>query len=288
MVALCPRRWYLRWARGLVAKERPEYLMEGTLVHLALAYFRAEQMAVKPAWYLSTPLDVALERVGQGHAKSLELARNILAAYRARAAQLDGWEPVAIEYEYTVTLGELRRAVNPGAALLPDDGEVVSARIDLMLRANGQVWACDYKTTRGVKGNLPPFRMDGEYALNWQFLLQTAILKVRLGKEFRAVVVERILKSPPYYSSRDVAPCAVSALRGVPDTVASLCRQERAVLQQATEAQARGEDMETWMPPGNFWACHEYNRPCEYAPLCRAESVDAFRQNMVGLYNIES
>lgn len=286
--AHCPRKWYFRWARGLVPNRTLPHFMEGTLVHLALAYYRAEQMARvgrAPEWFHQKSMNEALAETGEGYPEAIKLAKDILRAYAKHYESFDPWEPVAIEHEYTATLGQIRKLINPYTEPCSDDGEVVSSRIDLVLRTGGYLWACDYKTTaHGNRGRLGAFNPDGEYAVNWQFLLQTAILRVNLGDEFKGVVVERILKKPPYDFDRAVVPVSRRAFLDLPNVVARQCLLERQIAKQALDAQALGEDMSAWLPSGNWWNCYSWGSACEYRPICTAETDGQAQEVVVREY----
>lgn len=289
--AICPRKWYLNVGRGIKPKKTPIHFMEGTLVHLALAYYRAEQLeAAKagsaPKWFYEKSLDQALEEEGAGYPEAIALAKSVLKSYRERWANArDPWEPVAIEQEYTATLGQIRKLINPYEEPKSDDNEVVSARIDLMLRTNGFLWACDYKTTaHGRGGRLGEWNPDGEYAINWQFLLQTAILRVNFGTEFKGVLVERILKKTPHDFDRAVAPISRAAFMDLPNVIARQALLERQIAKQALDAQTEGEDMTSWLPSGNWWNCYQWGSPCEYRPICTADTAGQRQEVLVREY----
>lgn len=287
--AICQRKWYLDVGRGIKPKRIPQHFIEGTLVHLALAYYRAEQLAEKgqaPDWFEQKSLDEALDEEGAGYPDAIKLAKSVLTAYRKRWSGVkDPWEAVAIEKEYTATLGQIRKLINPYEEPKSDDGEVVSARIDLMLRTNGFLWACDYKTTaHGRNGRLTDWNPEGEYAINWQFLLQTAILKVNLGTEFRGVLVERIYKKEPHDFDRAPAPIARTAFMDLPNVIARQALLERQIAKQAFDAQAAGEDMTTWLPSGNWWNCYSWGSPCEYRAICTAETAGQMKEVLVREY----
>lgn len=291
--ALCPRKWYLHFGMGVQPKKTALHFVEGTLFHLCRAYSRAKQMEAKqpgsaPAWFHRESLDQALEREGKGYPDAIKLAKAMDAAYERHYAGNDPWEPVAVEKEYTATLGQLRKLINPTAKPQADDGEVVSSRIDLIYRANGYLWACDYKTTaHGYQAALKKWNPDGEYSINWQFLLQTGILRVNLGSEFKGVVVERCLKKEPFDFDRSVAPINPVAFRDLPNVIARQCFIERDIARQAVEAGARGEDMSTWLPSGNWWNCFSWGSPCEFRALCTSETAGQFNDTLVREYQTQ-
>lgn len=278
-VSHCARKWYFRWAKGLVPKKTADHFIEGTLVHLALAYYRAEQLdraGKAPKWFHEKTLEQALAKEGEGYPKAIELAKDILKAYRKNYASFDPWEPVSMEEEFTATIGQLRKLVNPYVEPKPDDSEVVSSRIDFLLKANGGLWACDYKTTaHGYRGRLADFNPDGEYGVPWQFMLQTAILRVNFGDQFRGVIVERILKKEPYDFDRSVVKIPRSIFMQLPEIVARQCAAEREIARSAFAAQQAGANMDEWLPLGNPWSCYSWGHPCEYRNLCTAETEGA-------------
>lgn len=291
-VGTCYRKWFLRWVRALKPNKSPIYFLEGTLAHIALAYYRANQLhqlgRAVPKWFYEESMQDCLLRNGEGFPDAVALGNSIFQAYHARYSPvgLDAWDPIAIEEEYTATLGQIRQLITPGCAPRPDDHEVFTSRIDLMLRVNGWLWACDYKTTKGYRGKLGEFKYDGEFAVNWQFLLQTAILKVNFGTEFRGVIVERVLKATPHEFQRTPAPLSVAMFRSLPGTLSKLAWMERHVAQQALDAQAAGEDMGAWLPAEESpWACFSWGQPCEYRLICTADGAGQLKSTVVGDYH---
>lgn len=291
-VGTCPRKWYWRWVRGLKPNVAPVYFIEGTLAHIALAYYRAQQLhqqgKATPQWFFEESMHDCLLRNGKGYPAAVQLGVGIYAAYQRRYAQLDPWELVAIEEEYKASLGQIRQLLTPGCASQSDDNEIFTSRIDLMLRTNGYLWACDYKTTKyASRGHLSAFNYEGEYAVNWQFALQTAILRCNFGSEFRGVVIERILKTSPHDFDRTPAPLHEAIFRSLPATLTRLAATERALAREIAAAAQAGEDMEVWQPSGSFWACYSWGLPCEYRQLCTAENARQLKETVVREYHEE-
>src|SRR3990167_2162552 len=78
----CPRRWWLRWGLGLEAKgEPPNWATEGTIIHLALAYWFASKLPVKPRWFEEKTLQEALDEEAKGNPQLVALALGVLRAY---------------------------------------------------------------------------------------------------------------------------------------------------------------------------------------------------------------
>ena len=285
---ICPRMHYFRWNLGLKPREEPIYFTEGTVAHIALAYYRANQMHLRgmkvPDWFYERTMLDCLHEAGRGKPDTIRLGLSILNAYAQYYEGNDPWEPIAIEEEFFATLGEIRRLINPYAPPQPDDAERFSARIDLLVRYNGFLWATDYKTTKGQHGKLGPFNYEGEHTLSFQFLVQTAILRARFGAEFRGVIVERIFKSEPHDFGRTPVPIHAQMFRDLPDTLAMCAQRERELEQLRTQAAASGADMNFWLPPGAFWACYAGGRACDYKALCVSETLAQRNETVVREY----
>ena len=285
----CERKWFFRWRRNLRPRVGPIYFLEGTLVHIALAYYRANQLHQRglkaPLWFYEESMVDCLQREGIGYPDAVALGLSVFAAYHERYSSHDSWEPVAIEEEYKASLGQIRKYFDPAAAPRFDDHEVFTARIDIMIRTGGFLWACDYKTTKHqYKGRLNAFNYEGEFAVNWQFLVQTAILRVCLGTEFRGVVVERCLKSTPHDFERTVAPISDAMLKSVPEVLSKVAFIERHIVQQEEEARLGGADMDLWMPAPSPWACFSWGNACEYRQLCTNSSGQQLKESVVREY----
>lgn len=283
--ALCPRKWYLHNVMGLVPKRTPDHFIEGTLIHLVLAYHYAAKMAQPPAWFHERTLEEAMEEEGRGYPNAIALAYSCLDSYRAHYAQLDTWEPVSAEHEYVARVGDLRRLVNPFCSPHPADDELVTSRIDLVCRINGYIWHVDYKTTLHGRNRLTVYNEDGEYALYWQFLVQTLILKLHYGLDYRGMIVQRIYRKSPFDFDRNVVSLPRQPLIDAADVIAQRCMDEHRIAKQAGEAAAAGRDMSVWLPTGHYWNCYTWGRPCEYRQLCLAENEPALRESLVREYN---
>lgn len=288
----CERKWYLRWARGLKPNKSPIYFLEGSLAHIALAYYRANQLHTMgrpvPAWFFEESMQDCLIRNGEGFPDAVALGNSIFQAYHQRysAPGCDAWNPIAIEEEYKATLGQIRQLIIPGSSPRNDDSEVVTSRIDLMLRTNGKLWACDYKTTKhAYRGHLSTFNYEGEFFVNWQFLLQTAILRVNFGTDFAGVIVERCLKGTPHDFDRTPAPINNEFYRSVPGVLSKLAFIERDIARRALAAQEMGVDMETWLPEASPWACFSWGQPCEYRLICSADGACNRKETVVREYH---
>lgn len=297
LVGTCKRKWWFHQFRKLRPRSEPTYFVEGRLIHIALAYHRAIQMVARgqtpPAWYTEQPNGLrALEEAGVGYPDAVELAKSVFVAYREFYGDDEGWKTESIEHEYTATLGQIRQLMNGTHVVgsLADDGEVFSARIDLLVRARGFIWGVDYKSTKtgNSKGRLGDFNPEGEFGLHWQFLLQTAILRVNFGTDFRGVIVERVLKSTPHDFMRSPVPIAAMPYYSLPDTLRMLTDAERELTATATLVQRLEYETQRpsdYLPPGSFWSCFSYGRPCEFRALCTAADAGQRRETMVREYH---
>ena len=67
---ICPRMHYFRWNLGLKPREEPIYFTEGTVAHIALAYYRANQMHLRgmkvPDWFYERTMLDCLHEAGRG------------------------------------------------------------------------------------------------------------------------------------------------------------------------------------------------------------------------------
>lgn len=285
---LCPRKWYFHNAMGLRPKTTPDYFIEGSLIHLALAYHFAGKMDPKPQWYLEKSLDAALEEEGEGYPAAIRLSKACAEEYARFYGFYDPWVPVAIEHEYVARVGDLRRMVDPLCADHPADDELVTSRIDLVVRIGGYLWHVDYKTTlKGSRGRLAQFNPDGEYALYWQFLVQTLILKKVLGDDYRGMLVERVYRKEPFDFDRSVVTIPRRAYLDAPNVIAEQCVVESRIAKDARTAAASGADMGVWMPHGHYWNCFSWGQPCEYRPLCTAEHDPMVREVMNRDFNVD-
>lgn len=280
-ISQCERAWFLSWARQLQPKAMAPALTEGTAVHTALAYWWAARMPVAPAWSRERTMDEQLAKDTKGMPAASDLARRVLAAYDRHYAATEKWEPVAVEKEYFATVGALRRMMKPGCMSDPYDTEEVSARIDLVVRAGGKLWAVDHKTTKGYGATLPRWYADGEWAHSFQFLVQTLILRHAFGPDFGGVVVQRVKTSEPFDFDRNVVMLPPQILSDGPETILQQVKHEADLAGRIRAAISAGADPQTWLPTGNLWSCWSWGRSCSFRPICEAEPAQ--REQVVQL-----
>lgn len=266
----CPRKTFFHTIFQLESKYRARYFDEGTLIHLALAYHFADRLEHKPDWYRQKTLEQALEEEGTGAYRAIQLALGVYKAY-PKAYPNDSWQPLAIEHELATSVGALRRHVSPSCAPHPMDDQIVSSRLDLIMFINDQVWHADYKSvgaTRARNGHLAPLNPNGEYAISWQFTVQTLILRALLGTTYRGMMIERVLRADPPQFERDYMPIATGPYLEAPDTIAVACQRETELVTWVLK-QGITRPWER-LPEGYFWSCFSWGQECEYRPICKA------------------
>ena len=183
-----------------------------------------------------------------------------------------GWDPVVVEEEIEATLGELKVAFyghNPDPR--PSDSTRITARIDLLARANGNLVLVDYKTVGKSWGSSPKiakWKDDGEYGLAQQQMIQRHLVALRFGKP-QAVVIERVKRVFPL--DHDANPIAMPAL-AYEEVLGTLREAQLIKLENLTRIQA-GEKVTAHYGP----ACYGRYGPCDYFDFCRAPTQAARR-----------
>jgi hypothetical protein len=278
----CERFWTLRTLCGLTAKGEPETRGLGTIIHTCLAYYYAARLPNPPKWFRDRTLAEALERDSKGRPALLRTAEEIFDAWRHRYA-VDKWEPVCVEEEFEATIGEIDpSAPSAGANAAVVDREIVTCRTDLVIQSGGALWIVDHKSTGGEYGaeRLPAWRDDGEWKLNWQILLNLAILRTpknqaRLGGMIRGFIVQRIKQRRPFDFDRNVVPVPLLAYQEVG-------RAARAYVSKELEIYAKAKRGERPIP--NFGMCYGRYGKCDYFDLCAADSKESQTAIMNLLY----
>jgi hypothetical protein len=270
----CERLWTLRYEYGIVPLITKPWTLLGTLVHHCLAYHYAAQLpGEKPDWF-SRPLDDVLNEEGAGNPSLIRTARDVYEFYKRHFAAGDTWSPVKVEHEFSATVGQL----DPGGPFPELDQEVITARTDLLMEANGYLWIVDHKTTSGGwnSDRLPAWKDDGEYLMSWQAMLYLHIARIEMqDREVRGFIIQRVKRKAPYDVDRNVLRIPALAYRAVP-------RAARMMVKREKEIQARlalGES-----PTPNFAACQGRYGPCDYRDLCASETDEMKRLVMTSQY----
>lgn len=266
VITTCPRIWWLKYRQGINLKQEPTHRILGTLVHLCLAYHYANKLETPPTW-AKTPLRDALIEVGRGYPEEIVQAQKIATAYATTYAG-EAWMPVAVEQEFSATIGELRRMTQPKCPTLSGDEEIISCRSDLIVKVNGRLFLVDHKTLgKGYGQRLERWNDNNEYALPWQFLLGLRLVRHYYygQQEVEGVIIQRIRRVLPYDFDRNVLNIPARPYEQAIETARLMVLKERELIARTD----RGE-----IPEGHFWNCYGRYGPCEYRPLCLASAEE--------------
>lgn len=266
----CPRRWFFSVYRKLKSNIRPDYFVRGGLIHLLLAFHYAGRVPTRPAWRDQLSLDELLAREATGYPALIQTAREVFTSYIARGMDQNGM-PWAVEHEIGGSIGDIARALGV-TSTSPWDSELVTSRIDLIVIIGGKVWFKDYKSTlKGWSLSLPRWSPMNEFMVKFQFMIQEALGRLVFGDKFGGILVQRLKAKTPFdmdeqlivtprqYVMHDLVPL----LRRCVEEEARLCAEGDALSDEAVEMH---------MPMGHPWSCFSYGKPCEYLPICTAES----------------
>lgn len=258
----CPTSWFYGFELGYRLKiDRPHRLV-GSLVHLCLAYQYAARLSSerRPASF-SRPLEDALLDLGRGFPEAVRQAREIAEAFKLYDAGR-GWAPVVVEHELRATLRECGVAIG---APVPDDvaHEEITARADLVVRINGELWVVDHKTQAPRGDRLDRWRDDGEWSMHYQSMSLLTLARICSAEPVRGVVIQRIKRTLPYDFDHHAILLSDAQLRDALETTTAMVRRERE-LRHLIEKGVR--------PPRHLWACHGRYGPCDHVDVCRARS----------------
>jgi PD-(D/E)XK nuclease superfamily len=300
----CEKQWALRYVYRIAPKEEKVFASRGTLIHNALAYHYAEKMpeAERPEWYARETMIDSLYRIGEGTPEDVRTAIELAEWYKIATAG-EGIRPLAIEREFRARLGDIdptgldepeihweseerdpndpskpRRSFH--APRLND--EIITCRIDLVAEEGGLLWVYDHKTKTGdwkKGGDLPPWKEENEFSLNWQILTNLHLARHELGADRVAgFKIHRLTRQHPF--RRDVHEISIPmrAYAETPHVARQAVRRERTVgliLAQGGRATP------------NYSVCFakygesDYLSNCDYVPLCRASSEAEVRDRLV-------
>jgi hypothetical protein len=260
----------------------------GTVMHTQLAYHyqsrACEAGRPAPRWF-NTPVDVAVERDAAGDPTlvpwSKELLRNYLLKWR-----VDPIEPIFIEEEFAVELGELD---SPTAPIIPASyrHEIVSCRSDFVGKMNGVGMVMDHKTQAGDyrTQRLAKWRDDNEFSRSAQVLMNLRILRahprvIAEGLTVEHFIVNRIKRQSPWDFDRQ--PVIISSI-AYQDFVHMICDAIDAE-RRATDCANSGQPI-----PPNFSSCsgkYGPNSNCPYEPVCWASNAENQERAVDALFKI--
>ena len=274
----CPRKWTLRYRRGIREAEDKEFRMAGTLGHLSIAHAYAERIIEQgvwptPTWWdASVSLEQDLARVGEGWPHLISTALALRSVYEAQwftSSYPERWEPVAVEEQFWARLGDL----DPQDGDDPLADEIVTCGTDLVIRntTTDMLWVVDHKSkgldpfARSANPRMEPWHRDGEqYHIHWQALVNLHIVRRAFPQHVVAgFIINRFTRAKPFLFDRH--PLHVSE---------RVYREAPAVMRKAVEAERRIDGMLAagTAPAPNYWSCHGKYGCCDYIELCNAES----------------
>lgn len=268
---------WLRYDQNIIPRAEKEWTLRGTLIHLAMAYHYASLRPVeyRPRWYTAHSLEEALWARAGTYAYSpnaVQCAKEVLLAYREHYVD-DGWVPVAIEREFGARLGDLD-PLGPG---VPDPlaDFIVTCRPDLVVRdRTGYLREIDYKSRRAQKRSrntdtygLEPWSDEGEFALDWQVIMNLHVLRRAIPMSFGYVddfIVQRMTRQPDpsgkYHFDRHPLTTPAGPYQEAP-------RMIRHAVEADAARQAKGYVDVSDVPP-SLWACWGRYGACDYRPIC--------------------
>jgi hypothetical protein len=287
----CEVRWYYshfkHWKAKAGSKEYADY---GTLLHTGLAYYYAEKLAEdkRPQWWLNQPNSKqAMEEDSLGRLDWLQRANECMDAYRHFYAA-EAVEPVLVEEELSSTVGTLdpdgkdepaedieylERDPLTGEMVtkvwhLPTlNDEILTCRLDILVRMGGDIWMWDHKTAGGGKKDSTRLPIIDprwpDYTYVWQAMYNLHL--ARLHMPVQGFMLNRIKRTSPFDFKRDIFDIPERQYQKVPRTAREMVRKERAVLKKCL------------LDPNSLvakqWECKK-GFECDYTKVCYAESVE--------------
>lgn len=270
----CERMFFLRYEQKIIPNQdnEPPFRLIGSLVHLCLSYhYQALVPPPHPKWFTDRTLEEAIIEEGRGHMDIIRTAKEVFEYYKQHWAAGDTWRPVYVEHQFAASIGELDPALAGSNEEV--DNTILTAKPDLIVEANGDLWIVDHKCTSGYSSDrLPRWKDDGEYLLAWQPMLYLHIVRKRLPhRNVKGFVIQRIKRKSPYDVDRNPLRIPARSYSQVPRTARMLVEKEMTIRERVAEG----------IPPiPNFSACYGRYGPCDYRPLCAADS-DATKRSVM-------
>ena len=285
-ISQCPRKWYLRYRKGIRETKDKEFRIAGTLHHDAIAYAYAERIMSHgkyptPSWWDGRSLESILAEHGQGWPVQVQLALEMYEAYQNhwwRSPVPEPWEPVAVEEEFQARLGDL-------GIEGPLSEEVVTCGTDLIVRNlhTNQLWVCDHKSkgfdpfNRSRVERLEPWvrKSTGggdheQYTIHWQALVNLYLVRLAYPNEVvGGFIINRFsrkkTKTGHFLFDRHTLHTSPRVYAHAPQVMRYAVQKE---LDLDGMVAAGGK------PEPHYWACHGKYGCCDYIDLCNADDED--------------
>lgn len=282
----CGQEWELGYERNLsLIKDRRQRRM-GTMVHAAMAYYRASKMTSPPAWFYERDLRQHLLDICEGVETDVNLTFEILNFYM-EFTKNEQLEIVAVEEQVEVPLSRIPGTTPPWIyaqcegllKLLPDaddekvaalrqrlqnfDDEVVTSRPDYIARRldTKKTYIYDYKT-RGISDwrtkRLPTWNPRGEFWLDAQVMHNLHVVRAS-GIIVDGFIIERVKREHPLDFAANLVDVSPIAYRDF-----TLFIRE-CVLKELTLMVYKASGMPL---PKNFSACFGRRWPCDFREHC--------------------
>lgn len=302
----CMRKHMLRNAPGLglVLRADPEYRMEGTLIHRALAHYFIELGVARgsmkaPRWHATSrsALRAELLQISSGfNPKIVDAAIMVMDTY-ALAFKDDDILPRSVEQTYRVTIRQLESdeeaAKNLRRELTPEEKAVgswvVTIRPDLVFEHAKESWRgvlhpTDHKTERHPYARkdeapkLPEWDGDGPHTLSFQQMVYARVLRAIYGPDkVAAPVIQRVSRArgsqTPLFERHPLT-----------DTMQSMQYESIATEVRKKAAEALLEYRRYFstgkLPIGNSTACKNRGFPCDFIAICMKSNA-ADRANTI-------
>ena len=213
---LCERRWEHSVRDGLRPRVASPAQLCGSLYHIRSAFYHAEKMPDrKPPWFTETTYEEAMLECGKDQPEEIDRASVAFEHWRKEVGETDTMLPIAVEGEIGATVGDLLGMTQEqwSATGNPVLSELVTGRFDRICiqtrgPAAGKIFLFDTKTRRTAH-KFGVWQEDGDFFLNWQVLLYTAIAdwyfvkRQNSGAEVADFVIERVKQRPPFETDRN-------------------------------------------------------------------------------------
>jgi len=241
---MCPQLETFGYELGLRQVVRDPYTFLGSLYHVALAYWYALLLQVKPAWYVYASPEEAVRACGHDRLDLVDDALELFTVYtRTYPRESDPWQPVLVEMQLVSTA----------------EGEVYSTRLDMLAwdPAVGYVLTNHKANARETKA--------AAYYTDVQVLTEIAQARASgydVKKYYINEMVKKVVRrkgtTPPRAHRIPVNVSPVAYARIAADMGYYLRARQHVVV----------EFPDPMNRPRNYGACHGKYRLCDFYALC--------------------
>lgn len=284
----CPRKWQLRYRKGIREARDKKFRIGGTLHHDTIAYIYAERIIEQgiwptPSWWTGEPLHDILDKHGEGWPEQIALAKEMYDAYRNKwwfGSYPEPWEPVAAEEQFVGRIGDVDPLGDGVDDPLAD--EIVTCGTDLVIRntLTNQLWIVDHKSKgfdffapRHAQRMEPWVRRSTgggdheQYLVHWQSLVNLHLVRRAFPDHIVAgFMINRFTrektKDGRFLFDRHTLHTSPRVYARAPKVMRYAVAQE-AYWDGIIAAGGQAEP--------HYWACHGKYGTCDYIELCNAD-----------------